>query len=200
MMKRVSFILALLGLANLSWSQVQVGVSVGAGGDSFHLAIGSYYHAPAAQITVCQQQNIPDEEQPVVFFVAQQVHVAPGVIINLRAGGMSWVAIFHRYHLSPRVLYVPVRGSVVGTPYGGFYAYYRGGRRVRLVDADIVNMVNLRFASEYYHRPPEEVMQMRAGGRSYAYIHDHYGHPGGGDRPEDRRHDRRDHQWDGGWH
>jgi len=201
MEKRMGFILALFGLAGLSWAQVQLGVSVGAGGDSFHLAIGSYYNAPAAQITVCQQQHIPDEEQPVVFFVANQVHVAPGVIINLRARGMSWVNIFRYYHLSPRrVLYVPIHGSVAGTPYAGFYAYYgaRGGRRVGLVDADIINMVNLRFASEYYHRPPEEIIQMRAGGRNYAYIHDHYGHPGGG--PGDRRDDRRDHRRDGDWH
>ncbi len=180
-------------------AQVQVGVSVGAGGDSFHLAIGSYYNAPPAQVTVCQQQHIPDEEQPVVFFVAQQAGVAPGVIINQRAHGMPWVAIFHRYHLDPRrVLYVPIHGSVVGTPYAGFYAYYRGGRRARLVDADIVNMVNLRFASDYYHRPPDEIIRLRAQGRSYAYIHDQYRHPGPG--PGDHHFNHHDDQGDGNWH
>ena len=197
MIKIFSFILALWGLTSLSWSQVNVGVSVGTGGDSFHLAIGSYYHAPPEQVAVCQQRQIPDEEQPVVFFVAQRAHVAPGVIINLRAGGMPWAAIFNRYRLSPRVLYVPIHGSVVGTPYAGFYAYYRGGRRVRLMDADIVNMVNLRFASDYYHRPAEEIIQMRAGGRNYAYIHDHYGHPSGA--PRDRKDEHRDRHRDGDW-
>jgi len=196
MKKRIILAMAFFGLTGLALAQIQAGISVGAGGDSFHLAIGSYYQAPAAQITVCQQQHIPDEEQPVVFFVANQVHVAPGVIINLRAGGMSWVAIFHRYHLSPRVLYVPIHGNVVGTPYAGFYAYYNSprGRRAPLVDADIIHMVNLRFASDYYHRTPEEVMGLRAGGRSYVDIHNQYGHPapGPGDHHLDHRDDHRD--------
>lgn len=194
MLKKVILAAAFFGTAGLALAQVQVGISAGAGGDSFHLAIGSYYQAPPAQVTVCQQQHIPDEEQPVVFFVARQVHVAPGVIINLRAGGMPWVDIFRRYHLSPRVLYVPIHGRAVG-PYAGYYAYYRGHGRVRLMDADIVNMVNLRFATEYYHRTPEEVMSMRAGGRSYAYIHDQYRHPGpgpGGPAPDEHHFDHHD--------
>jgi hypothetical protein len=176
-MKKQAFLLAglfLMTSLNVARAQVQVGVAVGGGGDSFHLAIGNYYHAPADQVLVCQQQHIPDEEQPVVFYVAQQARVAPGVIIDLRAHGMPWVDILHRYRLSPRIFYVPIHGSVYGTPYERYYAYYHGGRRVRLVDADIVNMVNLRFASEYYHHTPEEVIRLRAGGRSYGYIHDQY--------------------------
>lgn len=165
--------LALFWTAGWASAQVQVGVSVGGGGDSFHLAIGSYYHAPQDQLVVCQQRHIPEEEMPVVFFVAQKAHVAPGVIINLRAGGAPWVNIFQRYNVNPRVLYVPVRGRVAG-PYAGYYAYYRGDRRARLVDADIVNMVNLRFASDYYHRTPAEVMKLRVSGRNYRDIHSHY--------------------------
>ena len=148
-------------------------------------------------MTVAQQQNIPDDEQPVVFFVAQRVHVAPAVIIGLRAQGLSWVEIFHHYRLSPRVLYIPVHGYA-GTPYAGFYGYYRG--RGRLVDADIVNMVNLRFASQYYHRPPEEIIRMRAGGHDYRYIHDQYRpHPDGDRRDMDRRGGRPDNGPHPGW-
>ena len=77
-------------------AQVQVGVAVGGGGDSFHMAIGDYYHAPADQVTICTQNHIPDEEMPVVFFVAGQAHVEPGVIIRLRAHGMPWFDIVHR--------------------------------------------------------------------------------------------------------
>jgi|HubBroStandDraft_1064217.scaffolds.fasta_scaffold109168_2 hypothetical protein len=183
-MKKQVILLAALFLAvglNAAHAQVQVGVSVGGGGDSFHLALGNYYHAPPDQVVVCQQRHIPDEEQPVVFYVAQRARVAPGVIIDLRAHGLPWVDILHRFRLSPRIFYVPIHGNVVGTPYERYYAYYHGGGRVRLVDADIVNMVNLRFASDYYHRTPDEVIRLRAGGRSYAYIHDQY-HPHRDDR------------------
>ena len=41
--------------------QVGVGVNLGGGGDSFHLAIGNYYHAPPAQVTIVAQRHIPDE-------------------------------------------------------------------------------------------------------------------------------------------
>ncbi len=193
MKKQVFLLTALFLLASLNAAraQVQVGVNIGGGGDSFHLAIGDYYHAPPDQVNVCVQQRIPDEEQPVVFYVAQRAGVAPGAIIDLRVHGMPWVDILHRYRLSPRIFYVPIRGSVYGTPYERFYAYYNGrGPRVRLLDADIVNMVNLRFASEYYHRTPEEIIRLRAGGRSFAYIHDQYHGGYHGDRRYD---DHQDH-------
>lgn len=193
----VIFGLALWGMAALALGQVQVGVGVGVGGDSFHLAIGSYYNVPPAQVAVVQQGNIPDEEQPVVFFVANRIHVAPGVIIDMRAHGMSWVDIFHRYRISPRVLYVPLRGGWAGTPYAGFYGYYRG--RGRLVDADIVNMVNLRFASDYYHRPPGEIIRMRAAGHDFRYIHDQYRRPHPG-HADDHHFDHHDDHRDGDWH
>ncbi len=71
------------------------------------------------------------------------------------------------------------------------------------MDADIVNMVNLRFASEYYHRTPEEIIRLRGGRKSYAYIHDQY-RPHGDDRHFDDHGDRphhfnddRDHRDDG---
>ena len=175
MKKRILILsLALSGMAAAAFGQVQLGVSVGAGDDSFHLAIGSYYHVAPEEVDVVEQRNIPDDEQPVVFFVAQRVHVAPEVIIDLRAQGISWVEIFHHYHISPRVLYIPAPGGWEGTPYAGYYAYYREGGRGPLADADIVNMVNLRFASRYYHRPPGEIIRMRRDGHDYHYIHDWY--------------------------
>src|ERR1039458_9157011 len=133
MNRQIASFVVLAWLAGLApaQAQVQVGVSVGGGGDSFHLAIGNYYHAPPDQVTVVQQRQIPDEEQPVVFFVAQQAQVAPGVIIDLRAHGMPWFDILHRYRLNPRIFYVPIHGSVRGTPYERYYSYYRGGRPIR---------------------------------------------------------------------
>jgi hypothetical protein len=207
---RIPVLAMVFALWGMAWQAAQaqvsvgVGVNVGGGGDSFHLAIGDYYHAPPAQVTVCTQRHIPDEEMPVVFFLAGRLHVAPGVIIDMRAGGMPWVEILHRYHVSPRIFWVPIHGSIIGTPYERFYAYYGGrGPRVRLVDADIINMVNLKFACDYYHRTPEEVIRLRAGGRSFAYIHDQYRHPQAvrpverqehhfGEHRDDRRDDRRD--------
>ncbi len=193
----LGMMLAWGSLALTAQAQVQVGVGVnaGGGGDSFHLAIGDYYHAPEADISFAAQRHIPDEEMPVVFFLAARAHVAPRYIINLRAHGLPWFEIIHRYHLNPRIFYVPLHGAVVGTPYERFYSYYGGRPGVRLVDADFVNMVNLRFATEYYHRTPEEVIRLRAGGRSFGYIHDQYhGHPDDHGRRDDHRDYHDDHR------
>ena len=179
-MKKLNRCLGLLMFLTLitplrALAQVQVGVAVGAGGDSFHLAIGSYFHAPPEQVAVVEQRHIPEEESPVVFFIAARAHVAPGVILDLRAGGMGWGAIAERYRLGPQVFYVPANGNFAGTPYEGFYrGYRRPGYRMR--DAEIVNMVNLRFATDYYHKPAAEVIRLRAGGRNFRAIHEQY-HP-----------------------
>ncbi|HVZ79209.1 MAG TPA: hypothetical protein VHE12_00255 [bacterium] len=201
-MDRVKRIVGLVGLAIgipvAAMAQVQMGVSAGPNGNAFYLAIGSYYQAPQEQVAVCQQRHIPDEEMPVVFFIAKRAHVAPSVVVDLRAGGASWVDILGRYRLNPRIFYVKLNGSVVGTPYAHYYDFYRHRGHVALVDADIVNMVNLRFASEYYHRPAEEVVKLRGQYRDYRALHEHYRpapHPGPKmrhDRREDRREDRRD--------
>ena len=157
---------------------------------------------------VVQRRNIPDEESPVVFFIAAQAHVAPGVILDLRAGGLGWAAIAERYSLRANSFYVPARGSFAGTPYENYYRNYRrGGYRMR--DADIVNMVNLRFASDYYHKPAEEVIRLRAGGRDFRAIHEKYRpfhrapsvrerrpEPVRNSRNEGRRHDDRNHRDD----
>ncbi|HUO57866.1 MAG TPA: hypothetical protein VMV05_06780 [bacterium] len=223
-MKKHSYLLALGLLAVLlpaaAPAQVQVGFSAGSGGNSFYLAVGNYYQAPQEQVAVCQQRHIPDEEMPVVFFIAQRAHVAPGVIVDLRAGGGRWVDIMGRYHLDPRILYVKGAGSLRGTPYARFDDYYHHRGRVTLEDGDIVNMVNLRFASDYYHRPAGEVVKMRAKYGDYRSVHEYY-HPSPKpgravdrhdkrkdqredrmDRRDDRRDDRQNDRPDGqpSWH
>ena len=58
------------------------------------------------------------------------------------------------------------RSNVVGPPYGKAYGHYKQHehdyKRVVLVDEDVVNLVNLRFISDYHHVAPEIVMDMRA--------------------------------------
>lgn len=159
----------------MAMAQVRVGVSVNSGGDSFNLAIGNYFHEPEQQVEVVQQHHISEEDSSVVFFIANRAHVTPEVVLDLRARGMGWSAIAERYHLGPKVFYVAARGNFAGSPYEGFYHNYRH-HGYRMSDADIVNMVNLRFASEYYHKPAADIIRMRAKGQDFRAIHEHY-HP-----------------------
>lgn len=160
---------------------------------SFHLAIGDYYHVPETQITVVKEQKIPDEELPIVFFLAQRARVTPEVIVNLRLGGKSWLEITHYYGMGADIFFVPVK-SVSGPPYGKAYGYYKDKPRkewkyIKLSDDDVVNLVNLRFISSHYGYAPDDVIRMRSDGKSFVTINKDFKEKGKGsykesDKPE----------------
>jgi len=182
-MKRIIVLFAAMALlvsaAGVSAQGVSTGISISNGElRSFYLAIGDYYRVPESRVVyVKQQYRIPDEEIPVVFFLASRAHVDPQVIIDLRLRQrMSWLDITFHYGLTPEIFYVPVKR--VGPPYGKAYGHYKKHgkdyRKVRLVDADVVNLVNLRFLSEYHGVAAEVVMDRRGKGERFVVINDHY--------------------------
>ena len=179
-MRKMILTLCALLLVALYWTptvsaDVSVGVSITDDGvKSFHLAIGDYYHVPEKEIFVVRERHIPDNELPVVFFLAARAKVAPGVIIDLRLKNKSWMEITRHFGLGADVYYVPVK-QVSGPPYGKAYGHFKNKNKkdwgtIRLADADIVNFVNLRFVSEHYGYSPDEVIKMRAGGKTFVNI------------------------------
>ena len=182
---RYPFIIAAIALLAFSFAQPDpataqwnLGVSIGNEGvNGFHLSVGEYYHVPEREVLVVRKRGIPDEELPVVFLLAARARVAPGAIIDLRLGGMSWMDITLRHRLSPEIYYVPVNGGKISPPYGNAYGHYKKHpknewKKIRLPDSDVVNLANLKFMSEHYGYTPEKVMQMRSEGRHFAAIND----------------------------
>ncbi len=157
-------------------SNVDLGVSIGSEGiRGFYLGISNYYRVPEREVVVVRERGIHYNDLPVVFFIAARAHVAPGVIVDLRLGGMSWWDISVRYGIGPEVYYVPTTVVVKPPPYGKAYGYYKKHPReqwdrIVLRDADIVNMVNLRYVSEYYDYPQDRVMKMREQGKDFVAI------------------------------
>jgi hypothetical protein len=159
-----------------SASNVDLGISIGSEGiRGFYLGISNYYRVPEREVVVVRERGIHYNDLPVVFFIAARAHVAPGVIVDLRLGGMSWWDISVRYGIGPEVYYVPTTVVVKTPPYGKAYGYYKKHpreqwNRIVLKDADIVNMVNLRYVSEYYNYPEDRVMKMREQGKDFVAI------------------------------
>lgn len=142
----------------------------------FYLSLSNYYRVPHDDIYYLHDRHIPDYDMPVVFFISQHAHVSPSVIVDMRLSGRSWMDISLHFGLGPDVYYVPVK-KVYGPPYGKAYGYYKKHDRkhwdkIRLSDDDVVNMVNLRFMSDHYNYPAEDVMRMRSGGKSFRTIDD----------------------------
>lgn len=178
MKQKLKLIIVLIGLffiTQLKGQNVDAGISFGPEGlKSFYLAVGNYYHVPEKEVVVIRERKIPEEELPVVFFIAGRAGVKPEVIVNLRLGGSSWYDISIRYGIYPDVYYVPLTFDP-GPPYGKAYGYFKNKpkkdwKKIRLSDKDIVNLVNLRFISDYYQYEPSRVIKMRGEGKHYVVI------------------------------
>ena len=157
--------------------QADVNVGLGIQDDehrSFYVAVGDYYRVPERSLIVVRERQIPDDEVPVVFFIAQQARVSPEAIIDLRLKRKSWMDITLHHGLSPQIFYVPLAVDP-GPPYGKAWGYYKKKpknkwKEIRLADADIVNFVNLKFVSGHYGYSPDEVVKMRGKGKSFVKI------------------------------
>ncbi len=158
-----------------SFADVDVGLSIGDDGlKSFYIAIGDHYRAPEKEIIIVRRSKLPEEEMPVVFFLARKADVSPEVIIKMRLLGKSWWEITTHFGLNASIYYVPVKGNPL-PPYGKAYGHYKNKKKsqwgkIVLSDVDIINFVNLRFISEHWGYEPEEVIKMRANGRNFVNI------------------------------
>ena len=160
-------------------AETQWGLGLSGGNEGitgFNLSVGNYYRVPEREVLIVRDRGIHQEELPVVFFLAQSAHVAPGVIVDLRLRGMNWMDITLHFGLQPDIYYVPVRVvGKQGPPYGNAYGYYkkhpkREWKKIRFKDDEIVNQVNLKFISEHYGYDPAQVMKHRSEGRRFTEI------------------------------
>jgi hypothetical protein len=185
-MKRALIAIAGLTLAAATWvaaAQVDLGISVSDGRlRSFYLAVGDHYRVdPRVVVEVRSRYRLLDEELPVVYFLAARAHVAPQAVIDLRLGRMSWLDVALRLRLSPDIFFVPLRAERIGPPYGNAYGYYwRRGRfgdwrGLALADREVVDLVNLRFMSEYHGLAPDEIVGLRGRSKSFVGVHDEIG-------------------------
>lgn len=209
-MKKIIIIppLLLFSLFGSAMGQVNFSMSANDGGNSFFLSVGDYYRVPEREVVYVRDRHIPDDEIPVVFFLAERARVSPSAIVDMRLRGMPWMDISLHYGLGPDIFYFPVRETVVlSPPYGRAYGHFkkwprRDWRKIRFVDDDIINLVNLRFISEHHRYAPEKVIVMRGEGRNFVYIDDDIRR--GGKRRHERmresrkewREDRREHRRD----
>jgi hypothetical protein len=172
----VLFLLFLLiPLASQSRAGVEVGLSVDEEGiKAFHLAVGNHFQVQYRDVVSARERKVPDEELPVVYFIAQHAGVAPGAIIKMRLSGESWMQISFNYGLDAGYFHVPVKHQP-GPPYGNAYGHFKNKkksqwRQIRLKDSEIIDLVNLRFISEHYGYAPEEVIKMREKGKGFVGI------------------------------
>lgn len=162
-------------------ADVNAGISIDKDGiKSFYLAIGEHYNVPEKEVVVVREQKIPDDELPVVFFIAGRAGVRPKAIIDLRLSGLSWMEISLHFKLHADIYYIDVPGNY-GPPYGKALGHFKNRKRhqwreIRLGDPEIIDLVNLRFISDHYGWSPAEVIKMREKGQSFVAINGNVKH------------------------
>jgi len=165
----------LWGVAGPAQAEVNAGISIGEDGiKGFYLAIGEHYQVPDREIAAIREKKVWDEELPVVFYLANRAGVTPEAIIKLRLAEKSWMDITLSFGLNAEIFYVPVTVDP-GPPYGKAYGHYKNRERhewgqINLPDADVVNMVNLKFMSDYYKCPADDIIKLRQQGKNFVDI------------------------------
>lgn len=175
------------GLVPARAGQVSFGGTVSNGKlRSFYLSISDYYRVPEPELlSLRERYRLREEELPVVLFLAARARVAPAVIMGLRIRGRSWLDISFHFGFNPDIFYVPVGIARIGPPYGNAYGYFkkyrpnREWRKIVLTDREVVDLVNLRFMSDYHRIAPEAVMARRARGEVFLSINDEMGKANG---------------------
>lgn len=130
----------------------------------YFVAIDEYFQVSQKQVLIIRKQRIRNEQIPVVLFVANKGDVNPQRVVDLRLRGIDWLAIAARFGLNAETFHVPVKDAKFdNTPREGW-------KKILLTDDDIINLVNLRFLSEHYKRAPEEILKLRAEGKTFMEI------------------------------
>ncbi len=169
-MKTTAYAYLLAGTL-LFGSNFDIGVSGSDGKvNGFSISIGDYYQVPQREVVVVERR-IPPEEVGVAYYLANRSHRDVGYITDLRLQGQNWWDITLRLGLDPRTIYVVNTHQTYGPPYGKAYGYQK---KHRLHDHEIVDLVNVRFLSNYHHISPDEVIKRRRGGDHYDHIDRHY--------------------------
>jgi len=132
----------------------------------FHLSVGAHYRVSDKTIGLAGKKKIKDDELPVLFHLSARAKVKPEAVMELRAKGMTWAQVTQHLGLGADIYHVPLKVDP-GPPYGNAYGHFKKRKRsewntIVLADADIVNLVNLRFMAEHHGLSPDEAVKIRA--------------------------------------
>ena len=164
-----------------SYSHAGVNVNINLGGSesaNYYRSLANYHRVSEKDVYFVRQRGIPDEELPVIFYLASLAAVAPSIVADeYRRPGITLNDLTRIFGLNPEIYHYPVKFRVDGPPYGKAYGYYKNKpkkewKNIKLSNTDIINLVNLRFISDSNGVDPEYIIKRRAGGKTFVLIND----------------------------
>jgi hypothetical protein len=176
------FVLLLSGSASLAATYFDVTVGLRVNEDSrIFLNVANETWRPSGPTTIIRQCADPEDDFPVIAFLAYHSHRSPASILRLRRAGYDWSEIFYRLDVSPRVLFVGIDRDP-GPPYGKAWGYWRrqgdssygnsyygrtsyGRTRFSLSDRDVVDLVKIQTTARHFGTSAYSVISAQGGSR-----------------------------------
>lgn len=164
-----------------SYSHAGVNVNINLGGSesaNYYRSLANYHRVSEKDVYFVRKKGIPDQELPVIFYLASLAGVAPSLVADeYRRPGITLNDLTRIFGLNPEIYHYPVKFRVDEPPYGKAYGYYRNKpkkewKNIKLSNTDIINLVNLRFISESRGVDPEDVINRRKSGKNFITIDD----------------------------
>jgi hypothetical protein len=126
-------------------------------------AVAEHFEIAADEVAILAGWGVPAEEIPVVLSVARTAGVSPDAVMALRRGGRSWGDLADRYGVHAARLHVPLPDDADAGVLSRLYEAYRSRPStawvsIEIRDDEMVDLVNLRFLSEYLGRSPAQVL------------------------------------------
>lgn len=143
-----------------------------------NVAVSDYGYSQRDLEPVLPRLRYVEVDLPVVLFLAHECGRPPAFIVDLRAQGLSWSAIFGQVGVSYDVLFAGIDRDP-GPPYGNAWGHWRNNRRGEgLSDNDIAGLVQVQIGARSAHMAPYELARARGQGRSIAVVvADKHGRP-----------------------
>ena len=131
--------------------------------EAYFGAVAEYFQLPRSEVGILGDWRLGGDEIPVVLFVARKAGVSAEALVALRRSGRGWAELVQRYRLDASQFHVPLpdqaAAGVLASAFGKFRALPAGRwSEIRLSDADIVGLVNLRVLAQTLRLSPEVVL------------------------------------------
>lgn len=173
MRRALFFTILCLGLAGV---RPAVGQDRAVAQAAYFRAVAGFFNLPPNEVAILSDWDLQPDEIPVVLFMARRGGVSPEALVALRDSGQSWAALAQRYRIGPAALHVPVRDDAPAGTLAEAYEHYRSTQvsdwgSIRLTDADIIALVNIRVISQSLGVPAERVLANTTSAGSFVQLY-----------------------------
>jgi len=130
------------------------------------------YQPPREEVrSIYPKMRTPENDFPVLLFLASEGHVGLAAVWDLRSHGLTWVQVMTRLNIPRERIFVEMPREP-GPPYGKAYGHWKKHPReeVAVTDDDIRYWTNVRTQARYFGVAPEVVVGWRDSGRTWKSV------------------------------